>query len=83
MFPSGKSDDAELVGYSHSGLCGDRVEKRSTTRYLFKYLGAPISWCSKKQSMIALSIYKAEYIVDALSSCLTDDFSAGTKVQNE
>lgn len=32
------------------------------------YLGAPISWFSKKQPMVALSTYEAEYIVGALSA---------------
>lgn len=62
MFPYGVSDDAELICYSNSDWCGDRVDIRSTTWYLFIYLGAPISWCFKKQLVVALSTCEAEYI---------------------
>ena len=33
------------------------------------YGGAPISWCSKKESMLALSSYEDEYIVVSMSAC--------------
>lgn len=69
MFPSRVSDDDEMLCYSNSYWCCDRVDKRSTIRYIFMYLGAPISWCSKKQPMVALSTCWAEYIADALSAC--------------
>ena len=41
----------------------------STTRYLFKLFDAPISWCSKKQPVVALSSCEAEYIVGAFVAC--------------
>ncbi|XP_050885332.1 uncharacterized mitochondrial protein AtMg00810-like [Lathyrus oleraceus] len=46
-----------------------RVDRRSASRYFFKYLGGPISWCSKKQLVVALSTCEAEYIAGALSAC--------------
>ncbi|RDX77397.1 Copia protein, partial [Mucuna pruriens] len=45
------------------------VERKSTSGYLFKYLDAPISWCSKKQSVVALSSCEAEYIGSAEAAC--------------
>ena len=48
LFPSGRKTDSELMSYSDSDWCGDRVDRRSTSGYLFKFLGGPISWCSKK-----------------------------------
>ncbi|RDX60905.1 Copia protein, partial [Mucuna pruriens] len=49
--------------------CGDKVERKNTYGYLFKYLDAPISWCSKKQSVVALSSCEAEYIGSAEAAC--------------
>jgi hypothetical protein len=36
---------------------------------VFYYGGAPISWCSKKEPVVALSSCEAEYIVASLSTC--------------
>ncbi|XP_050908478.1 uncharacterized protein LOC127122131 [Lathyrus oleraceus] len=33
------------------------------------YLGGPISWCSKKQQVVALSTCETEYIACVLSAC--------------
>lgn len=55
--------------YSDSDWYGYRFDKRSTPRYLFKYLGGPISWCSKKQLVVALLACEVEYIVGDLTAC--------------
>ncbi|XP_050919733.1 secreted RxLR effector protein 161-like [Lathyrus oleraceus] len=54
LFPFGAETNSELLSYSDSDWCGDRVDIRSTYGYLFKFLGSPISWCSKKQPVVAL-----------------------------
>lgn len=69
MFPSRDLDDVEYICYSDSDWCGDRVDKRSTTIYMFMYLSASISWCSNKQRMVALSTCEAEYITGDVSTC--------------
>ncbi|CAL0302421.1 unnamed protein product [Lupinus luteus] len=57
----------ELIGFSDADWCGDKSDRKSTTGYLFKLGGAPISWCSKKQDVVALSSCESEYI--AASMC--------------
>ncbi|XP_058759608.1 secreted RxLR effector protein 161-like [Vicia villosa] len=57
----------ELLGYTDSSWCGDKDDRKSTTGYVFMFGGAPISWCSKKESVVALSSCKAEYIIASLS----------------
>ncbi|XP_040863136.1 secreted RxLR effector protein 161-like [Glycine max] len=58
-----------LMGFSDSDWCGDKVERKSTTGYLLKFLGTPISWCSKKQPVMTLSSCEAEYIVACYVAC--------------
>lgn len=69
LFPSGVKSKSELMCYLDSDWCGDKVDRRNTSRYFFKYLGGPTSWCSNKQPMVVLSTCEAEYIVGALSVC--------------
>ena len=69
LFPYGVKSKSELVCYSDYDWCGDIVDKRSTSRYFLKYLGSHISWFSKKQTLVALSTFEAEYIASALSVC--------------
>ena len=51
-----------MRGYSGADWVGDSDESRSTSGYVFTLSGGAISWCSKKQDCIALSIIEAEYI---------------------
>ncbi|GAU44503.1 hypothetical protein TSUD_122730 [Trifolium subterraneum] len=51
------------------GYCGDKVDRRSTSDYVFKFQNALISRCSKKQPVIALSNCEAEYVVGSLAAC--------------
>ncbi|KAK2378599.1 hypothetical protein QL285_066488 [Trifolium repens] len=70
LFPSNNNNIVnQLIGFSDSDWCGDQVDRRSTSGYIFKFLNAPISWCSKKQPVIALSSCEAEYIACAYAAC--------------
>jgi len=70
LFPNeAKQEEGELIGHSDSDWCGDRIDRRNTIGYIFKFSGAPISWCSKKQPVVALSSCEAEYIVGAFVAC--------------
>ncbi|XP_050916777.1 secreted RxLR effector protein 161-like [Lathyrus oleraceus] len=68
LFPSGVKSKSELMCYLDSDWCGDRVDKRSTYGYFFKYLRGLISWCSKKKQMLALLTCEVECIAGALSA---------------
>ncbi|GAU49921.1 hypothetical protein TSUD_180390 [Trifolium subterraneum] len=54
------SSKIELNGFSDADWCGDKVDRRSRSGYVFKFQNAPVSWCSKKQSVIVLSSCEAE-----------------------
>jgi hypothetical protein len=56
-------------GYSDSDLAGDIDDRKSTSGMVF-YLGCnPISWCSQKQKVVALSSCEAEYIAASSAAC--------------
>ena len=55
-----------MIGYSDADWAGDLEDRHSTTGNLFLMTGGPISWLSKKQAVVALSMSEAEYV--ALSS---------------
>lgn len=59
----------ELVGFTDSDHGGDYVERKSTSGYIFMLNGSPISWCSKKQLVVALSSCEAEYIARTYAAC--------------
>jgi hypothetical protein len=52
----------QLQDYTDADWQGDLDGRRSTSGYIFTLAGGAISWCSKKQSSVALSSMKAEYI---------------------
>ncbi|XP_019427108.1 PREDICTED: uncharacterized protein LOC109335430 [Lupinus angustifolius] len=62
LFPVGTQTlkpELERPGFKDSDYGGDLVERKSTSGYLFLLNNVPISWCSKKQTKIALSSCEA------------------------
>lgn len=58
-----KSDGKkELVGYSDSSYNSDQDDGKSTTGHVFYLNGCPITWCSQKQKIVALSTCEAEFM---------------------
>ena len=63
FFPSTTSTEASpLVGYTDSDFAGDRADRKSQGGHNFKVHGAPISWHSRKQGLVAFYNTEAEYI---------------------
>ncbi|XP_058777113.1 secreted RxLR effector protein 161-like [Vicia villosa] len=58
-----ESKEVVINFYLYVDCCGDEEDRRSTTSYFFQVLGDPISWCSRKQHVVALPLCEAEYIV--------------------
>ena len=54
--------DLKLKGFSNADWASDKDERKSTSGYTFTLVGGAISWCSKKQTCIALSTMEAEYV---------------------
>jgi hypothetical protein len=51
-----------LIGFADADWAGDTIDRKSNTGYVFKYLGSPICWSSKRQSLVTLSSTEAEHI---------------------
>uniref|UniRef100_A0A2N9IEQ3 Reverse transcriptase Ty1/copia-type domain-containing protein n=1 Tax=Fagus sylvatica TaxID=28930 RepID=A0A2N9IEQ3_FAGSY len=62
-FVVGLGKDFRLRGYSDADWESDLDERKSTSSYTFLLGGWAITWCSKKQSCVALSTMESEYIV--------------------
>lgn len=56
------TDTEKLVAYCDADYAGDPETRKSITGYVIKYCGRPVSWCSKKQPVVALLTTEAEYI---------------------
>jgi hypothetical protein len=51
-----------LTGYSDSDFASDKDDSWSIGGYIYYIFGSPISWQFQKQSVVATSSTKAEYI---------------------
>lgn len=59
--------DSQLVAFSDSDWAGDSQDRKSVTGYVFMFKGGPITWKSRKQTVVAKSTAEAEYL--SVSSC--------------
>ena len=58
-----------LEGYVDLDWAGNAIDRNSTSRCCFSMGSGVISWFSRKQSCVALSISKAEYVTSCSASC--------------
>ena len=58
----GVSKSQELIGFSDSSHNVDDDDGKSTTGHIFYLGGSPITWCSQKQEIVALSSCEAEFM---------------------
>ncbi|KAL5601129.1 uncharacterized protein BROUX77_005378 [Berkeleyomyces rouxiae] len=56
------------LGAFTDATSGDHLDPKSTSGYLFKLAGSPISWCKVKQSIQAGSTADAEYLAATLAA---------------
>ncbi len=50
----------QLIGYCDSDFVSDKKSSKSIYNYVFKFTGGPISWKSKRVSIVTLSILEVE-----------------------
>jgi len=56
------TSDSKLGGYTNSDWAGSVDDRKSMSRYVFHLGSEAISWASKKQPTMSLSIAEAEYV---------------------
>ena len=74
------SDDFALAGFSYADYAEYRVDRKSTSEPC-QFLGSSlISWHSKKQNLVALSIVEAKYI--AVGACCSHILCIAQQLQD-
>ena len=63
------SENFELIGYTDSDWAGSIDDRKSTFGYVFHRRSRAISWASKKQPIVALSLAEAEYVAATTTTC--------------
>lgn len=54
--------DRELHAYINADWAGCPDTRRSTTGYIVKFAGSPVSWSSRRQRTVAMSTCEAKYV---------------------
>jgi len=57
-----RDQGTELVGFSDASYNVDADDGKSTTGHMFYFGKSPITWCSQKQEIVALSSCEAEFM---------------------
>ncbi|KAK3002997.1 hypothetical protein RJ639_019416 [Escallonia herrerae] len=63
-----RCDNFLLSGFTDADWAGDTNDCHSTSGYCFNTSSAAVSWCSKKQDIVVLSITEAEYVVATMAT---------------
>ena len=50
------------VGFVNSNYANDKNTQRSTNGHIFFVRGGPVSWSTKRQEMVAMSMTETEYV---------------------
>jgi hypothetical protein len=64
-----RREEEELVGFADSDYVRDTDDRKNTSGYIFMLGTRTVSWSSKKQPVVTLSITEAEFIVAAYCAC--------------
>ena len=67
VFDASKITDLLLYGFADANFDADN-DCKSTSGYIYFLAGCPVSWSSKRQSMVALSTAEAEYIAASMAT---------------
>lgn len=55
--------DACVLGYTDADFAGHPDTRRSTSGYVFTFVGGAVSWMSRTQKCVSLSTTEVEYII--------------------
>ncbi|XP_052176613.1 secreted RxLR effector protein 161-like [Diospyros lotus] len=64
-----KGGNKELVAYTDSDYARDFEDRKSTVGYVFMLSSGAVSWSSRKQPIVTLSIIETKFIVATACTC--------------
>ncbi|XP_040963931.1 secreted RxLR effector protein 161-like [Gossypium hirsutum] len=67
FYKKGKISD--LLGFTDSDFAGDLDDRKNTSSYVFMLGIEVVSWSSKKQFIVTLSMTKAEFVAATACAC--------------
>ncbi|XP_059073177.1 secreted RxLR effector protein 161-like [Cryptomeria japonica] len=62
-------NDFKLIGYTGSDCVGSIDDRKSTSSYVFHFGSGVVSWASKKQPIVTLSLVEVEYVAATRAVC--------------
>ncbi|MBW0575787.1 hypothetical protein O181_115502 [Austropuccinia psidii MF-1] len=81
-FTKAQKHKDKLMGWEDSDYATSLVTKKSHLGYLITFLGNPISWTTKKQSIVAQSTTKADFV--SMNRCSKENDNTGAiTISNE
>ena len=57
-----RTNNLEIIGYSDSDFTACVDSRKSTSGYIFLFVGGAVSWKSAKQALIATSTMEVEFV---------------------
>eukprot|EP00253_Pinus_taeda_P035205 PITA_35205 len=64
-----QEDEVKLCGFTDADWAGSPTDRKSTSGGIFNIRSITVSWYSKKQRSVALSLAEAEYMATSLAAC--------------
>ena len=64
-----KANNFGLIGYTDSDFASSIDDRKSTSGYIFHFGSGVVSWASKKQPIVTISLAEAEYVVATSTAC--------------
>jgi hypothetical protein len=63
------SEYFRFIGYTHNDCGGNIDDRKSTSQYTFHFGTGMVSWASRKQPIMTLSLVEVEYVATTSTTC--------------